>query len=102
MHEKEKRRRRRNDLARVKNRARRIAKEKYPKNGFSMYSSNGEEVSNEEWIAHISVRAANNMCMCSCHMCCNPRHSPYNKGSRKLTFQEEKFLFVEDAGVAQW
>jgi hypothetical protein len=94
MCEKEKRRRRRNDLARMKNRARRIAR-RNSSGGFVMYGLSGEVISREEWVESQAVRLANNLCICSCYMCCNSRHNPYNKGLRKLTFQERKLLFVE-------
>lgn len=37
--------------------------------------------------AHIE---ANHGKRCSCHMCCNPRHSGFNKGTGRLTLQERK------------
>ena len=33
---------------------------------------------------------ANHGKLCSCHMCCNPRHSRFNKGTGRLTLQERK------------
>lgn len=33
---------------------------------------------------------ANHGKRCSCHMCCNPRHSGFNKGPGRLTLQERK------------
>lgn len=37
--------------------------------------------------AHIE---ANHGKRCSCDMCCNPRHSRFNKGTGRLTLQERK------------
>lgn len=42
---------------------------------------------NDEKIAHIK---ANHGKTCSCDMCCNPRHSGFNKGTGRLTLQERK------------
>ena len=33
---------------------------------------------------------ANHGKLCSCHMCCNPRHSGFHKGTGRLTLQERK------------
>ncbi len=33
---------------------------------------------------------ANHGKLCSCHMCRNPRHSGFNKGTGRLTLQERK------------
>jgi hypothetical protein len=33
---------------------------------------------------------ANHGKLCSCHMCCNPRHSGFSKGQQRLTLQERK------------
>jgi hypothetical protein len=41
----------------------------------------------EEKRAHIQ---ANHGKRCSCDMCCNPRHSNYTKGPKRLTLQERK------------
>jgi len=41
----------------------------------------------EEKRAHIE---ANHGKTCSCDMCCNPRHSNFNKGTGRLTLQERK------------
>lgn len=41
----------------------------------------------DEKIARIE---ANHGKRCSCHMCCNPRHSGFNKGTGRLTLQERK------------
>ena len=46
----------------------------------------GERFSlNDEKNAHIE---ANHGKRCSCHMCGNPRHSGFNKGTGRLTLQE--------------
>lgn len=36
-----------------------------------------------------------NLCICSCDMCGNPRHSKYYSGKSKLTFQEYQALIDE-------
>jgi hypothetical protein len=41
----------------------------------------------DEKNAHIE---ANHGKRCSCHMCCNPRRSRFNKGTGRLTLQERK------------
>lgn len=39
-----------------------------------------------------------NLAVCSCDMCCNPRHNSWTSGTEKLTIQERKayFDFSED------
>lgn len=39
-----------------------------------------------KWARHMQQNRKN----CSCAMCCNPRRSPFNKGSHKKTMQERK------------
>lgn len=34
---------------------------------------------------------ANHGKMCSCSLCCNPRHSKYISGDQKLTIQERRY-----------
>jgi len=45
--------------------------------------------SEEERQKHIKQMAENRH-PCSCHMCCNPRHSGLHSGEEKLTMQERK------------
>jgi len=89
---KEKSRRRRNDVARMKERARRVVCGNEPARGFVMYNLDGSLVSREEWVEDCAVRCANNMAKCSCAMCGNPRHRKYSKGSERLTMQERRQL----------
>lgn len=37
----------------------------------------------------------NHLKKCSCDMCCNPRHSRYNKGKFQLTLQERRIILNE-------
>lgn len=41
-------------------------------------------------------KTAENRHPCSCHMCCNPRHSGFHKGKEKMTMQERKFIEYDD------
>lgn len=38
----------------------------------------------------------NNLKVCSCEICCNPRHSRWSKGKLRLTMQERKALEAEE------
>lgn len=70
-----KRARRRRDLQRMKAKAVRT---------FKRYGFSPEHL----------ARRANNMALCSCDMCGNPRWSGWNKGER-LTLQERRFMAEE-------
>lgn len=37
----------------------------------------------------------NNLKVCSCPICCNPRHNEWTKGKYRLTIQERKALEAE-------
>lgn len=39
-----------------------------------------------------SIKQADNLAVCSCHMCRNPRHSHFHSGLDKLTMQERKHI----------
>lgn len=41
----------------------------------------------DERVAHME---ANHGKLCSCNMCCNPRHNEWNSKSSRLTLQERK------------
>ena len=74
MQEKEVRRRRRIERQRMLRKARKLGK--------------SWSVRDVEWFA---VRVADNLKMCSCHMCRSPRRSQYSRSMEKLTMQERKF-----------
>lgn len=98
--EQEKSRNRRNDAARMKARARRIVRSNTPARGFVMYTAAGELVCYDEWVEDCAVKCANNMAVCSCAMCGNPRRSKYNKV--RLTMAERKFLDACAYNEAGW
>lgn len=79
--EKEKRRRRLNDVARMRSKAQRIAR-------LMFADLRGQK--REEIIENFVRTHANNLAKCSCSMCCNRRRSPYSKGSLRLTMQERR------------
>jgi len=81
--EKEKSRRRRNDLARMRTKARRIALRMFV---------DVRGCKRDELIDSFVRTHANNLARCSCSMCCNRRRSPYSKGDDKLTMQERRFV----------
>jgi hypothetical protein len=87
--EKEKRRRRRNDKNRMRAKARRIVRATYWF-GATIINTLTGPVEREEWIEHFAQQNADNLAMCSCSMCGNPRRSLYSKGEERLTMQERR------------
>ena len=43
-----------------------------------------------EWYARTNRALRSTTKICSCPMCCNPRHSIYNKGKDRITLQERQ------------
>ncbi len=56
------------------------------------FDKNAEEAKKDAWEA--AARIKNNLTVCSCSMCCNPRNNQYNSKKAKLTRQENSFLDV--------
>lgn len=46
-----------------------------------------------------NYKAADQLQICSCTMCCNPRHSCWNSGTNKLTWQERNALLLYREGL---
>lgn len=76
--QKERRRNRRNSLAKKKDKAKKI----YP------------------WMEEDAIKLADHLCDCSCDMCKNPRKSKFHKKD-KLTMQERKFFLDKDNNIEE-
>lgn len=74
---------RRHHKERMKRKAYRIYTEIWSAGSYSTCSIN--------WINKFVNKSADNMAMCSCDMCGNPRRHP-NSTKERLTFQERKEL----------
>lgn len=43
-----------------------------------------------KWMEVYALKNHNNMAVCSCPMCCNPRHNPWLPRKESLTMQEQR------------
>jgi hypothetical protein len=72
----------------VKRGKRRAAREKFVKRAKKLYPDNA-----------VPQKFADYRTPCSCHMCRNPRHSGYVKGSAKATMQERRHAQEDKHGT---